>query len=131
MNTPIGVAPRLRLATRRLTPALMFAAFAGLAARVPYPTCPTRIVLGIPCPGCGLTRAGLAVAHLDFASAQHLSPLSVPLVVVTALMVLTAFVARDGIWKRAVSIVSVSFGVALLVVWALRFAGFFGGPVPI
>ena len=131
MNAPIGVAARLRLATRRLAPALMIAAFAGLAARVPYPTCPTRVVLGIPCPGCGLTRAGLAVAHLDFASAQHMQPLAVPLVVVTALMVLTAFVARDGIWKRAASIVLVSFGVALLVVWVLRFAGFFGGPVRI
>lgn len=131
MHGPIGVAPRLRVAARRLTPAFMIAAFAGLAALVPYPTCPTRVVLGIPCPGCGLTRAGLAVARLDFASAQHLSPLAIPLVVVTALMVLTAFVARDGTWKRAANIVLVSFGVALLVVWALRFAGFFGGPVPI
>ena len=44
--------------------------------------------------------------------------------------VVIAFVASDATWRRAVSIVTGGAGVALLLVWALRFAGLFGGPVP-
>lgn len=41
--------------------------------------------LGIPCPGCGLTRATIAFCHGDFGSAIQLNPLV--LVVVPALAI--------------------------------------------
>ncbi len=43
--------------------------------------CPIRFVTGIPCPGCGLSRAYLALLKLDFAGAFHYHPLfwAVPL----------------------------------------------------
>lgn len=37
--------------------------------------CPIRYILGISCPGCGMTRAWLAVLHLDFAAAFSYHPL--------------------------------------------------------
>lgn len=37
--------------------------------------CPFRFLLGISCPGCGVTRAWLACLHLDFALAFRLHPL--------------------------------------------------------
>lgn len=37
--------------------------------------CPIRYILGISCPGCGMTRAWLAVLRLDFAAAFSYHPL--------------------------------------------------------
>ena len=36
--------------------------------------CPSVIVCGLPCPGCGLTRAGKALMVLDFATAWERNP---------------------------------------------------------
>jgi len=43
--------------------------------------CVFRYFLGIVCPGCGMTRAAIAVLHLDFASAFRFHPMfwSVPI----------------------------------------------------
>lgn len=37
--------------------------------------CPLRAVTGVPCPGCGLTRAWLAALRLDFPAAFQAHPL--------------------------------------------------------
>ena len=37
--------------------------------------CPIKYLLGIACPGCGMTRACLAVLRLDFATAFSYHPL--------------------------------------------------------
>ena len=104
-------------------------AIGALLALLPTSTCIARIAFGVPCPACGLTRGALAVAHLDFASAQRFHPLSIALVAIAIAMTAFAFVARDRAWTRAVKIVTGAAGVALVIVWALRFAGLFGGPV--
>lgn len=44
--------------------------------------CPIRYLTGLSCPGCGMTRAALAVMHLEFRKAFYYHPLFalVPLV---------------------------------------------------
>ncbi len=37
--------------------------------------CPIKFVTGVSCPGCGMTRAYLALLRLDFAGAFHYHPL--------------------------------------------------------
>ena len=37
--------------------------------------CPVQLIFGIPCPGCGMTRAYLALLRLDFAAAFEYHPL--------------------------------------------------------
>ena len=37
-------------------------------------SCPFKLLLGIDCPGCGLTRAALALLRLDFAAAFRFNP---------------------------------------------------------
>ena len=122
--------PRVIHALGRLRPAAPVLGLGALLALVPYPTCLVRLAFGIPCPACGLTRGGLALAHLDFAAAERWHPLSAPLLALTLGMILFAFQADDAAWRRAVRIVTGAAGVALILVWALRFAGLFGGPVP-
>ncbi len=57
---------------------------AGAAALVPWvpllarlaPACPFHAWTGLPCPGCGTTRAALALAGGDLAGALALNPLA-------------------------------------------------------
>lgn len=45
-------------------------------------TCPFRLILGISCPGCGMTRALHSMLRLDFSGAFHYHPLfwTIPLI---------------------------------------------------
>lgn len=122
--------PRVARGLRRLRPAAPVLVIGALLALIPYPTCIVRLTLGVPCPACGLTRAGLALAHLDLAAAQRFHPLAAALLAVTIGTVVVAFIVDDTAWRRVIRIVTSGAGVALIVVWALRFAGLFGGPVP-
>ena len=123
-------APRLARAAARLRPAGAPIAVSALLALVPGPTCALRLALGLPCPACGLTRATLALARLDLAGAIHFHPLAPGLAALTLAVVLGALLLDDAAWRRLVSRALGFAGVALVVVWALRFAGLLGGPVP-
>lgn len=41
--------------------------------------CPFRLLTSIPCPGCGMTRAFIALASLDIKQAFSYNPFSLPL----------------------------------------------------
>jgi hypothetical protein len=114
----------------RLRPAAPVVVIAALLALLPFPTCILRLALGVPCPACGLTRATLAAMHLDFGAALRWHPLSLALIAATALTGVAAFVASDRVWKKMVVVTTGAAGVLLIVVWVMRFAGWFGGPVP-
>lgn len=43
--------------------------------------CPIRWFTGIPCPGCGMTRALFALLHLDFFGAFSCHPMIYPLLI--------------------------------------------------
>ena len=49
---------------------LLFAAAVGIALG-----CPIKLTTGLPCPGCGLTRACFSLLRLDFAGAFFWHPL--------------------------------------------------------
>jgi hypothetical protein len=112
------------------------------------PFCPTASLLGVPCPGCGLTRATLALLHGNVSRALELHPLVfllVPVYVGGIGVALLTYVrgapAHDGaaLARRAASFVmsraftlSAALLLALVIgVWAARFFGAFGGPVPV
>ena len=94
-----------------------------------------------PCPGCGSTRAMLALAHGDLAGLLRYNPLApfmTALVVLLALQALQSLVStgtfrRVGEGKVGVLVSRGILVVAALevVLWAARFGGFLGGPVPV
>jgi hypothetical protein len=108
----------------------------AVAIALELPLCPTAMLAGVPCPGCGITRATLALCHADVAGALRMNPLALVVVPASALLFAYSafFYVRDGrtrLGERGPTIVGVSIGVGLTVVWALRWFGLFGGPVPI
>ena len=112
------------------------------------PMCPTASLFGVPCPGCGLTRATVALLHGDVVGAWRLHPLVFLLSpVYFGLLSLVAYSYVRGstpamlqgsaasgqrfLLGRGVSIVTGVTIALALVVWTARFFGAFGGPVPV
>jgi hypothetical protein len=117
----------------------------GFAFASGFPLCPTAGMFGIPCPGCGLSRAMFAALRGDFADAFYYHPLffvigPVYLAALAAAAVALfqappparpARIAPRRLGDRAVTAGASALLVAMLGVWALRFAGWFGGPAPV
>jgi hypothetical protein len=113
----------------------------GVAIWSDFPLCPVAGTFGVPCPGCGLTRATLALLRGDVRAAFHfhplvwlLSPLFVGFVGVALLELVRGPPSRPQRlnWSsRGVSVVAIFLLVASLGVWLARFSGYFGGPVPV
>ena len=99
--------------------------------------CPTAGLTGFPCPGCGLTRAGLELLRGRVAQAWAYHPLIfvVGPAVALYLMVLTIDAFWPLAWFRTsstqhrVSLAGLMLAILLFGVWIARFAGAFGGPV--
>lgn len=107
---------------------------------VDFPLCPMRHVLGVPCPGCGLTRATecLVTGQFHEALAFHpLVPIVLPVVawMVVRMTLVSAGVLRSGSFDPLDRVPTVGWGVfvaVLLGVWIARLAGALGGhPDPI
>lgn len=106
------------------------------------PLCPTAFFFGVPCPGCGLTRATLALLHGDLHAALRFHPL-VPVlapwmgaIVGQALLEYvrgTPPAPPERAWwaRRTARWLAGALFALLIGVWLARFAGYFGGPVPV
>lgn len=114
----------------------------GLVAAALVWRCPMAELWGVPCPGCGLTRAALALAAGDLAGAigmHPLSPLLLPFGAALGWRELglrrprRASVERPraGGSPRLVGALAAALLALSLVVWIARFFGAFGGPVPV
>ena len=81
--------------------------------------CLFKSVFGVPCPTCGMTRAVMSLARLDFGSAFRYHPLvfTLPLLYWTVVTELEPFKN-----KRLNKITVVSLISAFLAVWAVRLA---------
>jgi hypothetical protein len=115
--------------------ALGIAALGLASLALDLPLCPVATMLGVPCPGCGLGRATLAVARGDFSHALALHPLV--LFVLSALALgawrvvrgpTTGGGSRRDAWISALATLLL---LALIGVWSARFFGAFGGPVSV
>jgi hypothetical protein len=121
---------------------LLAALLAGLGALllVDVTICPFANLTGQPCPGCGLTRATLALLLGRFDQAVQLHPLSPVVLVVLAVAAfdgsrrLLSGTDNKPSTRRGERLFAWVFGVlsvALLALWIARFLGHFGGPVEV
>lgn len=106
------------------------------ASLLGLPICPTAAIFRVPCPGCGLTRATLALAHGDL----HLATAFNPIAVVVCPLFVGAFAYAAYRYVRRGNVGADSWGAGpmlvvtmsvLTAIWVMRWFGFFGGPVPV
>ncbi len=127
---PYGDAPSLLRRVLSLCAAL---ATLALALYVLDIGCVFRLVTGIPCPGCGMTRAWLAALRGDFAAAAAYHPLFWAVPVAFALVFAQERRAR---WHRVCTGAALVLVAALVALWVVRLvlpadAGLlFGGATP-
>jgi hypothetical protein len=126
---PLTAMVRDRFAARVI---LAFTSLHGvlIAAGLPSLPCPLLHMIGIPCPGCGISRACIALLRGDWEQMATLHLFAPIVMLVLALLVLAAFIPDS---KRSSFIELVrrferqtAFGIILLVVfvsyWVFRFA---------
>lgn len=135
-SPPERAGSRLTAAFTAGLPLLVLLVFAV----VEFPLCPTRLAIGVPCPGCGLTRATLAGLSLDLEGLLHyhpLAPLMTPLLVwslLKPLLLALGWIKREWVDRlpRIPQPLYWALGVAFLGLWIARLAGLLGGhPDPI
>jgi hypothetical protein len=104
----------------------------------PVRLCLIATLFHVPCPGCGMTRAALALLHGDFAGALHFHPLSivlVPFVGTITLRQTRSYVRTGSAWQdplpRWIEPIAAGLIVLLMGVWIARWCGLLGGPVSI
>ena len=103
--------------------------------------CPFALLMHVPCPGCGSTRAVRAALGLHFGEALRWNPMAPFIAACMGVVAAQALVLilRDGsvrdLAARGASpwaLKLLALSVALqLPIWALRFFGLFGGPVAV
>ena len=76
--------------------------------------CFFRLLIGIPCPGCGMTRALCSALHLNFEKAFLFHPLW-PLVPPAAVYVLYKALKRQKIKERYIFIVGCLFVIVYII----------------
>ncbi len=124
---------------RRVLSVTLFAAslaFGLSLVAMGAPCCPSAGLFGVPCPGCGLTRAAAALTCGELQSALAFHPLVVAaLPTYGAGLAYAASSALGRPWSPtatrrlgALGLVVVSL---MIAAWLLRFAGYLGGPVPV
>ena len=107
-----------------------------------FPICPMASVLGLPCPGCGLTRATIALARGDLREALHLHPLVWLISPIFGWAVASAAYGyvrgprasttlKPWLDSRLVTALALALLTLTIGVWAARFLGYFGGPAPV
>ena len=108
--------------------AVAAAQLAGVASGVGGWPCPLKSALGIPCPGCGLTRATVALLRGEFAASFGLHAFAPVLLLGLALVAVAgllpaarreAMASAVGRFERRTKAAYVVFA-ALLLYWSVR-----------
>ncbi|MDR1927045.1 MAG: DUF2752 domain-containing protein [Oscillospiraceae bacterium] len=110
--------------------AVPLAIFMALCQWATGSVCVFRATVGLPCPGCGMTRAWLAALQLDWAAAWRMHPLFWMIPLLAALWAFKWLRWRKTTprWFRATL---VAFCAVFLAVFALRMALLFPHTAPL
>lgn len=80
---------------------LMVAAIMVAVTLLGHGLCPSRELVGLPCPGCGLTRSILLILQGRFVESWQLQPFGYAWLVLAVIFILDRYVleSRQQMWK--------------------------------
>lgn len=90
--------------------------------------CPILALTGIPCPGCGITRAWLCALELELGSAFCLHPMFWSVPILAALFVFDGQLLPG---KHTNTLLVGILAAGILLTYLARFFGFLGGFPPV
>lgn len=91
-------------------------------------SCPLLLILGIPCPGCGLTRGLLCLLRFNFSGAAIINPTIYAWALFFIIYVLTKYFLGKGERIRTIALLTVTF--ITIVYYAYGMIRFFPGRIP-
>ncbi|MGN1267184.1 MAG: DUF2752 domain-containing protein [Dorea sp.] len=94
-----------------------------------YSLCPLKMILGIPCPGCGMTRAVFRVLHLDFIGAWKYHPFIYPIILIFLLFCWERYILRKKDMKLVKRII-IGTAVAMCIFYIYRMIRYFPDTTP-
>lgn len=81
--------------------------------------CPVKLITGIPCPGCGMTRACMAILRFDFIKAFQYNPLVFILPIILWIVIFSERPIIGKIYKN--NIFWISLLIIVIITYILRF----------
>jgi hypothetical protein len=129
-----------QLGARRAVLAALVWVAASLPAALRWQQCGFARMFHIPCPGCGMTRAVTLLLAGDWRASLHMHPLAVPVIGAGATFALATvwttyvygwpMVHKSRLGRFSLVGLGVAYAASILL-WLLRWLGFFGGPVAV
>ncbi|HEY9059598.1 MAG TPA: DUF2752 domain-containing protein [Pseudobacteroides sp.] len=119
---------KLQNTLNKVLPLLIALLFVAILLLLDGSACLFKNVWGIPCPGCGMTRAFLAVLKLDILTGFYYHPLFVlPVLIAVLYMVRNKRIGKVIFGNNMVWLLSL---IVTLSVWAIRMILFFPDTSP-
>lgn len=81
-------------------------------------SCPIKYLIGLPCPGCGMTRSFICLFHFDFKGALHYNALFILLMLIAIVIILRKYSIFKKMYYSKVFWLSV--GSIILLYYAYR-----------
>lgn len=106
------------MAGKGLYKVIILIAVSGIILLVFY-HCPFLYFFGIPCPGCGMTRALIAAARLDFKAAFYYHPLFF-VIIIAAVYMLLKLTGRVSVSKKAENNLLKAICILFITVYIIR-----------
>lgn len=106
------------MAGKGLYKVIIFIAVSGIILLVFY-HCPFLYFFGFPCPGCGMTRALIAAARLDFKAAFYYHPLFF-VIIIAAVYMLLKLTGRVSVSKKAENNLLKAICILFITVYIIR-----------
>ena len=109
---------------------ILFALYCLLATKFLGSACPVYLIFGIPCPGCGMTRAWISLFSGDIAKAFYYHPAFFAAAIIAVCVILC--VIKPKLKKsKAIAGIYIVLSVAFLIAYIYRMIVFFPNEEPI
>ena len=88
--------------------------------------CPFEYIFGIPCPGCGMTRAFIALLKLNFTEAFYFHPLF-PIVIIVLIFAVLDYFKIFAFSRKVKDIATIVIPFIFIAIYFIRLFG--GSPI--